>query len=100
MVLASVQNFCYYGIIIWLPSYLGTRFHYSFNKSGVWTAVTVCGMVIGVYVFGKFADRVGRRPTFLIFQIGAALAVWGTPSCRTPRRCCSAAPSWACSSTA
>src|SRR6478672_8476955 len=44
VILCSVQNFGYYGLMIWLPSYLSKTFGYSLTKSGVWTAATVIGM--------------------------------------------------------
>lgn len=75
LILASVQNFGYYGIIIWLPSYLANDLGYSYNKSAIWTAVTVGGMIIGVFIFGKLCDTIGRKPSFLIWQVGALLSV-------------------------
>ena len=41
VILCSVQNFGYYGIMIWLPNYLSTRFGYGLTQSAVWTAVTI-----------------------------------------------------------
>jgi MFS family permease len=38
--------------------------------------VTVIGMIIGIYIFGYFADRVGRRPAYITFYICSAAAVW------------------------
>jgi len=75
LVLTSVQNFVYYGVITWLPTYLSREVGDSFNKSIAWTAVTVVGMIIGVFVFGKLCDTIGRRPSFFIFEIGAIIAV-------------------------
>jgi benzoate transport len=75
LVLNSVQNFGYYGIMIWLPSYLSTRFGFSLLGSATWTAVTVIGMMAGMVAFGYVADRLGRRKAFWIFQVGAALSV-------------------------
>jgi MFS family permease len=74
-ILCSVQNFGYYGVMIWLPSYLSTRFDYSLTQSATWTAVTVAGMIVGILVFGHLADRLARRPTFLIYMLGAAAMV-------------------------
>ncbi|MBK5072346.1 MFS transporter [Budviciaceae bacterium CWB-B4] len=74
-ILTSVQNFGYYGIMIWMPSYLSQQFNYSLTKSAMWTAVTVVGMAFGIWLFGQLADRYGRRPIFLIYQVGAALMV-------------------------
>ena len=65
VILCSVQNFGYYGVMIWLPSYLSTRFGFGLTQSAVWTVVTILGMAVGIYAFGQVADRVGRRPAFL-----------------------------------
>jgi MFS family permease len=70
-----VQNFGYYGVMIWLPSYLGTRFGFGLTQSAAWTAVTIVGMAIGMYAFGNVADRVGRKPAFLGYMLGAAVMV-------------------------
>jgi MFS family permease len=74
-ILCSVQNFGYYGVMIWLPNYLGERFGYSLTQSALWTAVTVGGMIAGIWIFGWVADHVGRRPAFVIYMLGAAIMV-------------------------
>ncbi len=74
-ILTSVQNFGYYGIMIWMPSYLSKQFGYSLTKSAMWTSVTILGMAFGIWLFGQLADRFGRRPIFLIYQAGAAIMV-------------------------
>jgi benzoate transport len=75
-ILCVVQNFGYYGIMIWMPSYLAKSFGFSLTKSGMWTAMTVLGMVCGNLVFGQLADRIGRRPIFILFQIGSVIMVY------------------------
>jgi MFS family permease len=75
LILCSVQNFGYYGVMIWMPSYLATRFGFGLTQSAMWTAVTILGMAVGIFVFGIFADRVGRRPALLTFQAGAFVMV-------------------------
>lgn len=75
VVLTSVQNFGYYGIMIWLPNFLSSQLGFSLTKSGVWTAFTVCGMMAGIYIFGYLADKIGRKPSFLLFQAGAVVTV-------------------------
>ena len=75
VILCSVQNFGYYGIMIWLPNYLSSRFGYSLTQSAMWTCVTIAGMALGIFLFGHIADRVGRRPAFLSYMLGAAIMV-------------------------
>lgn len=75
VILCSVQNFGYYGVMIWLPNYLATRFGFALTQSAIWTSVTVAGMAIGIFVFGHIADRVGRRPAFIGFMLGSAASV-------------------------
>jgi MFS family permease len=75
IVLCSVQNFGYYGIMIWLPNYLSTQFGYGLTQSAVWTAVTIAGMALGIFMFGHIADRLGRRPAFFAYMLGAAVMV-------------------------
>ena len=75
VVLTSVQNFGYYGIMIWMPNFLPKQLGFSLTKSGLWTAVTVCGMMAGIWIFGRLADRIGRKPSFLLFQLGAVISI-------------------------
>jgi benzoate transport len=84
LVLTSVQNFGYYGIMTWLPTYLTTHWGYSLAKSGAWTAVTVLGMAIGILLFGELADRFGRRRTFWGFQVAAVVSVLVYSQLATP----------------
>ena len=75
-ILCSVQIFGYYGIMIWMPSYLAKSHGFSLTKSGMWTSVTVLGMAFGILTFGQLADRIGRKPVLILFQIGALLMVF------------------------
>lgn len=74
-VLCSVQNFGYYGIMIWMPSFLSKQLGFNLTKSALWTSVTILGMMAGIWVFGQLADRIGRKPSFLLFQAGAVVMV-------------------------
>jgi MFS family permease len=74
--LCAVQNFAYYGLMVWLPTYLASGLGFSLTKSGVWTGATVVGMACGIWVCGQLADRIGRKPAFLFFQIGALIMVF------------------------
>ncbi|AVJ18991.1 MFS transporter [Serratia sp. MYb239] len=74
-ILCSVQNFGYYGLMIWMPTYLATNFGFSLTKSGIWTAVTVIGMTLGIWLFGMLADRFARWKIFIAYQLGAVVMV-------------------------
>lgn len=74
-ILCSVQNFGYYGIMVWLPSYFSKRFGYSLTQSAIWTSATIVGMGCGIWLFGQLADRFGRRPIFFLYQAAAAVSV-------------------------
>jgi len=75
VVLCSVQNFGYYGIMIWMPNFLAKQLGFNLTKSSMWTAVTILGMMSGIWIFGQLADRIGRKPSFLLFQTGAVVMV-------------------------
>ncbi len=75
IILCSVQNFGYYGVMIWLPNYLSTRFGFALTQSALWTCVTLAGMALGIFMFGNIADRIGRRPAFFSYMLGAAVMV-------------------------
>jgi len=75
VILCSVQNFGYYGVMIWLPNYLSTRFGFALTQSATWTCVTLAGMALGIFMFGHIADRIGRRPAFFAYMAGAAIMV-------------------------
>ena len=83
-ILCSVQNFGYYGLMIWLPSYLSKTFGYSLTQSGLWTSATILGMAAGIWLFGMAADRFGRKPTFLFYQAGAVVMVFVYAHLSTP----------------
>ena len=75
LILCGVQNFGYYGLMIWLPSYLSSRFGYNPLQSALWISTTILGMAFGIFAFGYLADAVGRRPALFTFQAGAAIMV-------------------------
>ena len=75
-VLCSVQNLGYYSVMTWMPTYLATSLGFTLAKSAMWTSVTVLGMVLGMWTFGQLADRIGRKPMFILFQAGAAIMVF------------------------
>lgn len=83
-VMTSVQNFGYYGIMVWLPMILLKEHGLTTKSMSGWMIVTVIGMIAGIYVFGYLCDRLGRKVPYLIFYICAAAMVYiyvnlGTP---------------------
>lgn len=38
--------------------------------------MTVLGMALGAWTFGQLADRIGRKPTFIAFQVGVTFMVF------------------------
>lgn len=83
-VMTSVQNFGYYGIMVWLPMILLREHGLTTKSMSGWMIVTVIGMIAGIYVFGYLCDRLGRKVPYLIFYVCAAAMVYiyvnlGTP---------------------
>lgn len=75
LVMSTIQNFGYYGLIVWIPYYLVKNLGLSGVGSGIWTASSIIGMVCGVLVFGIIASKVGQKRTFLFYQMGACMMV-------------------------
>ncbi len=76
VILTSVQNLGYFGIMSWMPTMLAAQQHTTINGTIFWTLSTITGMVIGIIVFAWAADKFGRKPAFITFQISAAIIVW------------------------
>ncbi|WP_342629903.1 MFS transporter [Nguyenibacter vanlangensis] len=73
--MAFIQNFGYYGLMIWLPSYLTKERGFSMIHSGFAAALMVVGMIVGVLLFGRLSARIGYRLAFVSYQLGAAMIV-------------------------
>lgn len=84
IILTSVQNWGYYGIIIFLPISLQARLGLNLTKSALWTGATILGFIIGMPVFGFLADRIGRKPAFYIYQVGAIVSLLAYSQLTTP----------------
>jgi MFS family permease len=84
LILTSVQNFGYYGMMIWLPAYLSSRLGFSLTQSALWISATIAGGAFGMCVFGQLADRIGRKPLFITFQAGAMAMAFIYPQVGDP----------------
>jgi MFS family permease len=76
---ASVQ-FAYWGIFFWLPAFLARPVAQGGAGMGVvgslgWLIPVQIGAYFGYLTFGFIADRLGRRRTFIVFMLAAALLV-------------------------
>jgi MFS family permease len=76
--LATSVLFAYWGLFTWIPGFLSA----SASRGGaglsiVQTSGFVVPMQLGAFagyvLFGWLADRIGRRPAFLLYVVGAAI---------------------------
>src|SRR5687768_438917 len=79
ILLGSAVQFAYWGIFFWLPSFLARPVAQGGAGLGVgslwWIIPVQIGAYLGYLTFGFIADRLGRRPTFVLFMVGAATLV-------------------------
>ena len=61
----------YYAINTWLPLFLQSERHLSIVGSTAYLAFLVSGAFTGYLTGAWLADRIGRRPLFLLFSAGA-----------------------------
>ena len=76
IIACAVQNFGFYGIMTWMPTMLATEMGEKFAGTMIWTTSTTCGMVAGILVFGWLCDKIGRRPSYILFLFVAAASIW------------------------
>jgi MFS family permease len=78
--LSSSVLVAYWGLFTWLPTFLASPVSeggagLTITKSARWLILLQTGAFLGYVSFGWIADRIGRRPAFTLFMIGAAAAV-------------------------
>jgi MFS family permease len=78
--LCSCVLFGYWGLFTWLPAYLASPVAQGgaglgIVRSSAWIAPLQAGAFLGYISFGFFADRYGRRPSFLGFVLATAVLV-------------------------
>ena len=79
LISAAVQ-FAYWGLFFWLPGFLASPAEkggagMTIVRSMSWIVPMQVGAYFGYLSFGFIADRLGRRPTFVLFLSAAALLV-------------------------
>jgi MFS family permease len=79
ILLGSAVQFGYWGIFFWLPPFLARPVDQGgagLEISSIWWIIPVqIGAYLGYLTFGFIADRIGRRPAFVLFMVGAAVMV-------------------------
>jgi MFS family permease len=71
---ASSVLIAFWGLTSWLPAFLAST-GLTLTKSAEWLVILQAGAFLGYISFGWIADRVGRRPAFTAFMIGATVCV-------------------------
>jgi MFS family permease len=67
----------YYAITTWLPTFLKTQRHLSVLNTGGYLAVVIAGSLVGYLISAHLADRLGRKPTLILFAVGSFATVAG-----------------------
>src|SRR5688572_16041007 len=80
ILLTSSVQFAYWGVFFWLPAFLARPVALGGAGMGVvgslgWIIPVQIGAYFGYLTFGFIADRFGRRRTFIVFMVVAALLV-------------------------
>jgi len=78
--LTTAVQFAYWGIFFWLPSFLSRPVAQGGAGMGivgstVWIVAVQIGAYAGYLTFGLLADRIGRRRSFVLFMVAAAVIV-------------------------
>ena len=65
----AVQNFGFYGLMVWMPNMIATELKLPFKNTMFWTISTTIGMSLGILIFGWLCDKFGRRPAYIVFLL-------------------------------
>ncbi|MBV9148096.1 MAG: MFS transporter, partial [Acidobacteria bacterium] len=81
LVMNTFGMFAWWGLFTWIPPYLslpidqGGRGFGAMSTTGLLVFLNLVGMGPGYALFGWAADRIGRRPAFILYTVAAALFV-------------------------
>lgn len=69
-----------YPMASWLPTFLGTAVEkggagFSVVKASLYTIPYYLGSIIGYLMFGFLSDKIGRKKSFAIYFVGAAIVI-------------------------
>jgi MFS family permease len=70
-------QYVYWAVFTWTPTFLVAVKHLDFVRSLEFTFSQQIGSLIGFLVFAGLVDRIGRRPTFILYLLVGAVAVVG-----------------------
>jgi MFS family permease len=65
----------YYAITTWLPTFLRTERKLTVLGTGWYLSVIIVGSLIGCLISAWLNDRIGRRPTFILFAACSLVTV-------------------------
>ncbi len=83
MVMTIVQIAGYFGLMNWLPVIVQKQQGLSVSGSALWMVATICGMCLGMAVFGNILDHLGPRWAFGLFLTASALIVFAITLARS-----------------
>ncbi|AGI47143.1 Arabinose efflux permease [Thermoplasmatales archaeon BRNA1] len=68
-------NFGYYGFVLWTPTLLIDR-GFDITKSFGYTVIMCLAQLPGYFSAAYLIERMGRKPTLIMFFLGTAAAAW------------------------
>ena len=76
--LSTSVMFAYWGLFTWLPGFLAAPVAsggagFDIVRTSGWMVAVQAGALAGYISFGFLADRIGRRPAFVVYVAGAAI---------------------------
>ena len=66
----------YYAITTWIPTFLRTERKLTVLGTSGYVLVIIVGSLIGYWVSAWLADRIGRRPNFILFGVCSIITVF------------------------